>query len=372
MNYRISCSSMLMAVFLVGLNLIAGCGTQIGIAASPSTLYVEVGGTTTVGAVTVMSNGSSTAVSTALAVTSSDLNIATVAGAVVTGVAEGTVTLTITDGTYETTATVHVVAEGTLPDNIEVTPASVQCTPESDDTALRVIGVFDPDRNEELTEVASYSSSDTSVALVTADLEIVCLTAGTAEIEASYLGLTDSVVVTVSPVPPTGLAVLPETLECMAGEQYYVQVQATWADGSTTDVSTLASYSSAAPAVAVAGGGVVACQAVGTTTIEVSYNGVSASQAVEVSGDATELVDLAIQPSSISCVMPGYAEFAVVATYGDGHTEDVTDDPALTLSTSDPTITQPIGDQFSCSQAGSATIQAEFGDLTATASVVVN
>jgi hypothetical protein len=63
-----------MACF-TGLVLCTGCATQIGIAASPSDLFVEVGDTVTVNVVALMSFGTPTAV-TAGNITATDETVA--------------------------------------------------------------------------------------------------------------------------------------------------------------------------------------------------------------------------------------------------------------------------------------------------------
>ena len=231
------------ALSISGPVLWAGCATQVGIAASPSEIYVEVGGTATVNVVAVMDIGAPTAVTTPLTISSSDEAVAVVSGQEVTGVAEGTVILAISDGVFSTTADVHVVAAGTLPGELAITPTSISCTPASENTQLEVFAVFADGIGEDVTELATYSSSDPSVTLVTAEGVVVCVGEGDASVAAQHLGASTSIEVVVGRVPPLEVRFSSSTLTCAAGESRLVQVLASWEDGSTTDVSLSAVYS---------------------------------------------------------------------------------------------------------------------------------
>jgi len=358
-----------------GLTLCAGCGTQVGIAASPSEIYVEVGGTATVSVVAVMDIGSPVVVSESLTISSSDEAIAVVSGQDITGIAEGTAVLAITDGVFTTTANVHVVAAGTLPAELVVTPTSVFCTPESDDTQLEAFAVFTTGAGEDVTDRTLYSSSDSSIAVVTTQGVVVCVGEGETSITAEYLGVSEAVEVVVGAIAPRALNFSSSTLACTAGELYEVQVLASWEDGTTTDVSLSATYSSSDTSVATALLGQVYCQSEGTANIIAAVSGVTSVLSVEVeavAADPNELVDLRISPSSIDCGLAQVAEFAVIAEFGDGSTVDVTGSSETQYLSSDSSIVAlVVVGQVWCVQQGQAIVQASYGDLVASATVTV-
>ncbi len=359
---------------IVALTLCAGCGTQVGIAASPSEIYVEVGGTAALSVFALMDVGSPVAVSQPLTISSSDEAIAAVSGQNITGIAEGTAVLGITDGVFTTTAEVHVVAAGTMPTELVVTPTSVSCTPQSDDTQLEVFAIFTTGVGEDIAGLASYGSSDSSIALVTSEGVVVCVGEGDATITAQYLGVSDTISVAVGATPPLAIAFAPSTLTCSPDESYEVQVLASWDDGTTTDVSLSATYSSNDTLVATASLGKVYCLSEGPATILAGVSGVTSVLSVEVgavAADPDELVDLRIIPSSVDCDLSQAAAFVVIAEYGDGSTVGVTSGSRTQYLSADSSVALVFEGQIICVQQGQTSIQAMFGEHTASATVNV-
>ncbi len=355
-----------------GLSLCVGCGTQVGIAASPADVYVEVGDTADITVVAVMDIGAARTVSSPLTLGSSDETIAAVSDEAVIGVAEGEAVVAISDGTFSTTAVVHVVAVGTLPDNLVVTPTSVVCDTESGDTQLKVFAIFATGATEDVTDQATYESSDTDVALVTVDGAVVCISNGGAEITTRYFNASEVIDVAVEEPPPESIAFGSSTLECTAGESHAVQVLAYWEDGSTTDVSLSAAYRSTDMSVATVYFGQVYCRSEGTANIIASVSGVTSVLSVGVDTAASsEAVGLYISPSSIACSVSETAEFSVIAEFGDGSLVDVTADNRTQYQSSDPTVAPVVLGQVWCVQQGQAIVQASYGDLTAAATVTV-
>jgi hypothetical protein len=357
---------------LIGLAACAGCGTQIGIIASPSEIYVDVGGAAAVNVLALFDIAAPVPVTEPLTITSNDDAIATVTDQTVTGVTEGIAVLSITDGTFTTTANVYVVPAGTLPTQLVVTPTSIACTPTSGDTQLEVYAILTTGIGEDVTDRASYSSSDSTIALVTADGVVVCVGQGEATVVAQYLGVSDAVEVSVGAAPPSTVGFSPSSLTCKVGESRPVQVLASSADGSTTDVSLSAAYSSSDMAVAIAAAGQIECLSEGSATITAEVSGTAGTMSVDVepaAGDPDELVDLRITPSPIECGLGSVGEFGVVAEYGDGRTTDVTANRQTQYGSSDGSVALVFPGQVYCVQAGQATIQAAFGGLTTTATV---
>lgn len=269
-------------VFSIGLLILGGCATQTDLAASPADIYIEVGDTATVTVVAVMDTGTTASVSPALTVTSADESVATVDEDTVTGLAVGTAELTITDGVYVTTATVHVLTVGTLPDEVVITPADVACTTESEPVSLAVYAVESSGESADVTTNSVFSSSNSTVALVTGAGEVVCVNAGTTTVSASYLGVSGDAYVSVGDAPPLTINVSPATLSCSAGEYSTLQTLAVWADGSVTDVTYQTSYATSDTDVARVTLGYIHCVSDGDATIVATYNGVTDAVSVAV------------------------------------------------------------------------------------------
>jgi len=300
--------------------------------------------------------------------------VVAVSGQVVGGMAEGTAVITITDGVFTTTAVVHVVAAGTLPVQLVITPASIACTPVSEHTQLEVFAVLTTGQSQDVTELVTYTSSDSNVALITAEHEVVCVEDGEAAITAEYLGVSDTIEVSVGFAPPSEVRFAPSTLTCEVGQVHQVQVLASLEDGSVLDATLAATYISSDNAVAVAALGQVQCVAEGDATIIADVAGVTDSLAVEVepaAPDPDALVALSISPSFLDCNAGEVAVFTVIAEYGDGQAYDVTGAAETQYQISDESVAMLFQGQILCLQQGQATIQAAFGGLVAAATVNV-
>jgi hypothetical protein len=353
--------------------LSTGCGTQIGIAASPSEIYVEVGDTAPLNVLAIFQIEAPTPVTDPLTIESSDEAIATVSERVVTGVSQGTVTLAITDGEFDTTATVNVVAPGTIPSEVVITPASVSCAPDSNDTQLEVFAVFPAGGGEDVTDQAAYSTENSEIALATVGGGVVCISTGTTVITAEHFGVSDTVQVTVEPAPPVDVAFQFATLECEVGQFVQMPVVALWDDETITDASLIAVYSSSDRSVAIGSQGFIQCINEGTATITADVSGVTGELDVNVlpvSANPDEVVDLQISPAVVECSPAAPPVFTVTADFGDGRTVDVTANDGTQYQTSNSNAVIIIQGRPQCIGQGQATVQATFGDATAT--VVVN
>lgn len=367
--YRMLC--MLLPCVLL---MVAGCATQIGIAASPSEIFIEVDGSREVTVVTVTDLGPSAPVKDPLKITSADTDIATIDGGSVVGVSEGTTELTITDGTFTTTATVNVVPAGTLPTRLVVTPTAITCTPESEDTQLDVFATLTSGTSVDISADAIYGSNDSTVALVTAEGTVVCVNSGSAQIAVQYLGLAILVDVTVHGVPPASVVFTPTDLLCEVGDMPAVQISATDDQGLVTDVTSTAGVSSSATGVATFGAGAVQCVAEGTATITANVNGVIAQLPVEVVQqivDPNQLVSIAPVPANVACNVTQVAPFSIVGQLGDGSTVDVSADPLIMYASSDSNVVLILNGQPVCVQRGQAAVQITLGALQTTATVTV-
>jgi len=144
----------------------------------------------------------------------------------------------------------------------------------------------------------TWSSNDSSVAVVSPDTVLTAVAAGTATLTASSGGKSTSVTITVSPAAPivATLKVVPAAARIAAGEA--VRLAATATDASGTPVTgRRLNWSSSAPGiVAVSPVGVASGVAPGTALITATSDGSSASATVTVVG--TGVASLAVLPAT--------------------------------------------------------------------------
>jgi len=200
----------------------------------PETMGFFVGEDDTITSITASYNYGPDA-SVALAAcsySSDDETVATVATGVVTGVGAGSATITIsyTEGGITKTDTVEVTVNPVLLTSIVVLPETMTLFVGEDDTIDSITASYNygPDKIIALNDPGcSYSSDDVGVATV-ATGEITGVGAGSATITVSYeeggITKTDTVAVTVNPIPPN-LELTPPTQSVTVGNQATINVE---------------------------------------------------------------------------------------------------------------------------------------------------
>lgn len=375
MSYRqIVCVLVLLTVGgMAEIDGCAGAPEQIGIAVDPNAIFIEVGDTETINVVAVMNNGSTGSAEGPFDFQSDDESVVTVFGNAMTAVAEGVAEITVSGETYSATLTVTVVAPGTLPTELVVTPTSISCDPDGSATQLTVFAVLAMGASQDVTEQATYSSNSVGVAVVTVEGAVVCVSEGSATVTISYLGVRAYVEVSVNPSPPVALQFDPDVLVCNEGDIASFQLLALLEDDTVSDATYAATYTSSNGTVAQVSAGRVQCLSEGTATITANVLGVTATLFVTVQNvqSPDEVVDLRFNFTQLSCNPGDQRGFTVTAHFGDGSTMNVTLSSETQYATSNPMVVTLTPGQLICIQSGQATIQAFFRGVAASATVTV-
>jgi len=213
--------------------------------------------------------------------------VVTVSEGVITAVAEGTTTITVSYGENEVTVEVTVTDEVVVPEpvvTLSVDKTELDLTTGDTDT-LTVTQTTTPAEGEatdvDVTADATYSVANEEVATVSEGV-VTAVAEGTTTITVSYgenevtveVTVTDEVVV---PEPVVTLTVDKTNINLTTGfnSQITVKEVTTPEDGEATekDVTKEATYAVADDKVATVTEGLVSAKAKGTTTVTVSYGG---------------------------------------------------------------------------------------------------
>ena len=168
----------------------------------------------------------------------------------------------------------------------------------------------------------------------------------------------------------TSLAVSPASATIATGAKQVLVATATYSDGSTHDVSTTAAWASATPASATVGAstGLVTGVAPGTAAITATFNGKTANSSLTVTGVA--LTALAVVPQNLTVQLAATRQLAVIGTYSDASTADVT--TTSTFSSATPaTASVSNGGLVTGMASGSSIVTASFGGISANTTVTV-
>jgi len=359
--------------------------TPTGINLTPATATINVGASQTYTVVLENSDGSTTAVTTGVTLTTSDGTVAAVAalgggrggfgGLSVTGAGAGTATITATyttgGQTFTATASITVTVPATQV-GLYITPAtaSVQVNGTQQFAAY---ATYSDGTSTAVTNNAncSWTTSDGTLATVTtaggaggrgaiggggAGGLATGVAAGNVTVNATFGGFSATATLTITaPLTQVGLYITPATASVRVGGTQQFAAYATYSDGTSTAVTnnancvwstsdgTLASITTAGAGGgrgAIGGGGTgglatgLAVGDAGSVTIGAAYGGFSATAALTVT--APVLTSLAITPATATILVGQTQAFVATAVYDDGSTANVT--TTATWTSSDATV----------------------------------
>ncbi|WP_379154812.1 Ig domain-containing protein [Paenibacillus sp. sgz5001063] len=287
---------------------------------------------------------------------SSDEEVADVLKGVITGYKQGTAVITAKYGTK--TTTVQVTVDQTS--KLMVDDQSVFLNLE-EDQQLKLTAVYPDGTTKDVTNSAIWSSSDSSIAYVYKG-KVYGYTAGTATIMGTYGD--KSVVVDVDVAVARYLDISEEQLSLKTSSTHTLTLTATYADGSTEDVTSEAAWSSSEELVAYVKKGVITTyKLAGTATISAAYGTLETSIDVEV-GAVNKLV---ASEESVFLQSGGTKQLKLTAVAGDGSSSDVTSGAVWT--TSDKSVALVSKGLITGYSVGTATITGTYNGVAATVTV---
>lgn len=321
---------LLLAVVLVGCPDEESERALESVALAQEAATLDVGDTYQLVALASYDDATATDVSAIADWSSSDPAVATVdQNGLVTALAEGTTSITVAyEGHTATGATVTVMGEPPDPNLIVIKVFPGQSYLEAGGSQQYLaVGTYDDGASEELGDVI-WRSSDVSVATVTQDGLVTAVAKGSAELTAEIgamksaaatLFVSEAELIAVQIDPPTG------TLHAGSDAKLGLQATAFFSDGTTSEVTKVAVWSSNAPAVATVDQGLVSAgDEPGHAEITATLGQVD-SQAAIVTVLASTAVESVMVTADDESIAAGFTtELSAIATYEDGHTANVT------------------------------------------------
>ena len=336
----------------------------VSIIVTPATATIVVGATQAYTVRAVYANGT-TGILTGANWSSSSAAVATITaggggggGATARGVAAGTVTITVTytsgGNSFSDTATLTVTAPRTLT-GIRLTPADATIRVNASQ-AYTVDGDYNDGTTTPIAGGVTLTTSNGAVAAVAGGgrggpvgLLVNGVGAGTATVTATYTAagqtFTDTASITVEAPKQVGLFITPASASVRVGETQQFSAMATWDDGTSTDVTGSASWTTSNGAVAtitsavggrggIGGGGLATGVAAGSVTINATSSGFSDTAALTVT--APVLKSVVITPANATIQINLTQTFVATAVYDNGTSATVTG--SATWSSSDETV----------------------------------
>lgn len=261
--------------------------TLSSLAITPATPSVTAGASTPLTATGTYTDGSTANLTGTSTWTSSTPAIALVnAGGLVTGVAQGTSTITATSGgvSGSVTLTVNAAATVTL---VEVSPTSAT-VPVTTTKDFQAIVTWSNGTRLNMTYDVQWSSTNTAIATIDNLGQATGLSAGSATIRATYGGVIGQAAITVTAPTLNSISLDPPTSSLSVGGTVDLTATGNFSNGiSTVPYDTHVTWTSSSPSVAtVESHGVVTAVGAGTATISASAGGVTGTATVTVTAPA--------------------------------------------------------------------------------------
>ena len=157
-----------------------------------------------------------------------------------------------------------------------------------------------------------------------------------------------------------------------AGTTVQLTATGTYSDGSTLDLTDLASWSTSDPTVSVSPAGVATGLSNGSATVSAQLDAVSGSTTVTVT--AAVLTTLVVTPANPTVPVGSTVQLTATGTYSDGSSLDLTDQVVWSSSGSPVTVSNAAGSQglASAVSVGSATLNATLSGITGSTPVTVS
>lgn len=350
---------------------------------SPPTTRIGLQGVVSFVATAIYTDGTALDVTELSGWTSSDAAVASVRNdtgfrGVTVGLSSGTATITASFNGHAGAAALSV-SNANLQD-LFISPAVVR-TGIGIDVQFSVSGIWNDGTTADLTRVATWSSSDNAVAVISNAIGsqglATTLWAGVATIGAVWAGSTDQTTLTVTNATLSSLAVTPAVMTTGIGVQVPYRAIATFSDGTTFDVTSVAAWSSSNSTVASVSGargtvGIATALSGGTTTITAQLRLVSGSALLTVSSAA--LTGLLVTPAAGIIPLGYWLRYTALAQYADGLSIDVTEQATWTTGT--PTVAAAgngaiYGGRVTGLAPGNSAVVARFAGLGGTAAATV-
>ncbi len=223
-----------------------------------------------------------------------------------------------------------------------------------------------------VTNSVTWTSSDPSVATVTAAGLLKGVGAGSATVSAASKKATGSLSVSINAAAVTALTVSPQSAALFTGGQQQFSASATYSNGTAGDVTGQVAWSVTPATVAtINASGLLQTVSAGSFTVTATSGKVTGTAAGSVTDPV--LASIGITPASTNIASGASLQFTATGSYNDGSTKDVTSAVTwISSNTSVLSITAAgLATAASVTTATVATITAQLGALSASAAVNV-
>jgi trimeric autotransporter adhesin len=284
----------------------------------------------------------------------------------------------LTPGTTTITATLDSISGSTTLDVSNATVVSITVTPSGRTIAAETrlaftaVGLFSDNTRQVITRESVWASDNHAVATVTGGGTATAIGPGTANISATFEGVTGAAPLIVSSATLSSISVRPATALLAPTTSVQCVAIGTFSDGSTQVMTGIVTWTSSVPRVASVRGGNVTAQSGGNAIITAELGAIQGHSTIEV--DASPLTSIQITPRTATIPQQTAVAFVAVGTFADGKTQDLTTEVLWTTSSASVAIISDLAATMGRAtglEPGTATIMALFDGQVGTATLTV-
>jgi Pectate lyase superfamily protein/Bacterial Ig-like domain (group 2) len=225
---------------------------------------------------------------------------------------------------------------------------------------LHVTASYANGTSADITSAAVWTVAAPSIASIDSNGLLTCKTAGFAQITAASEGVTAATGVNCSTLQLviSGIA----SLE-LVGQTTQLHVTASYANGTSADITSAAVWTVAAPSIAsIDSNGLLTCKAAGSAQVSATSSGATATASVTCS--QLNQIRMGATPTVVRSNSP--YQYQLFADFSDGTTTDVT---ASAIWVADPSIASLSAGLLSCNNPGTTSLSVVFSGMTLNAPV---
>ena len=348
------------------LGSIAGSMTVTVSAASLSSISISGGAALVAGlseqlsAQGTYSDGSTQALSSQVTWQSSDATVATVsASGMLTSLKAGTVTVTASMNSISGNTGVTVTSAVLTTINVGTPSPSLGA---GGTEQLTATGVYSDNSTQNLTSLATWSSSDSSIAGVVGGGLLTAFKAGTVTVMATMGGVSGTGTVVVGAPAIASITITPAAFSIASGQSKQLSALGVYSDGTSHDVTSLATWTALSTSAAtVNSSGLVTGVSAGSSTITATIGSTTGSATATVT--AAQLTSIVVAPATASIASGQTQSFTASGIFSDGGTTDITNSVTWNSSATNFATISAAGLATGVS-AGTASITASSGGVT--------
>jgi len=345
---------------------LSGTGTPanlVSIALSPLSPSIALGRTQQFTATGTYSDGTTQNLTSSVTWSSSAPAAASVtSGGLATSLKQGATTITAASGSISGSTTLTVTSPVLM--SITVSPATAAIALGTTQQ-YKATGTYSDSSTQDLTATATWGSTIPTVAGVSSGGLASGAGQGSTTITAAVGTIAGTSTLTVGPPALVSLAITPANASFALGTALPLKATGTYTDGSTLDVTSSVTWSTANSAIATVNSqGLATSAAVGSTSVNATLGSISGTTTLTVS--PATLVSIAVTPAIPVIPLGTTKQFSATGTFTDGSTQDITgtvqwssDNPAVA------TISNSNG-----SQGMAASVATGAANITATQSTI--